>query len=241
MSQEAEPSIIDYARFYGLIRDHLKDNPLEQFSPPRDLFSDLEDNSNLFQIRADSVRVPDERLAFDEGAASVLSSAIALAKQPPSTENEDDEINVHRVRRMKHEIPLLRTDPEVDLLRFAPRIVPNLENEFLPLETVDEEADEGFDWPTWCSSLPEEYAKKLKAEKLKVTSDALVFLQEALNFQQEGGEQQILDHAELAYGKVCTASYSPTCAHIIVENQDTARVTASATHVSRGITFPTFF
>ena len=206
MSQEVEPSIIDYARFYGLIRDHLQDDPLKQFAPPHDFLSDLDDNSDLFQIRADCVKVADERLTFHEDAASLLASVLAFTQQPLSRNSEDDEVDVHRVRRMKHELPLLRSDPEVDLLRFAPRIVPDLENEFLPLETVDEEADEGFDWPTRCYSLPDEYARKLRAEKLEVTSDALAFLQSALNFRREDGEQRTVEEVELPYTKVRTAS-----------------------------------
>ena len=206
MSQEAEPSIIDYARFYGLTRDHLEDDPLDQFAPSYDYIAQLEDTSDLFQIRADSVKVPSERLVFDEDAASLLASVIAFTQQPLPQNSEYDKIDVHRVQRMKHELPLLRSDPETDLLHFAPRIVPDLENEFLPLETVDEEADEGLNWPKRCYTLPGEYAEKFKAEKLEVTSDAFAFLQSALNFHREDGAQETSEDVELPYTKVSAAS-----------------------------------
>ena len=206
MSQEVEPSLLEYARFHGLIRDHLEDHPLQHLECPRDFWSDLEDNQDLFQIRTDTVKVPDERLAVDEGTASLLSSVQALAQQPPSRHGEDDEFDVHRVQRLKLELPLLRSDPEFDLLRFAPKIVPDLEHEFLPLETVDQEADEGLDWPTRCHDLPDEYTKKLESEKLEVSSDAMVVLQAALTYHHEGGNHEFFEDIELPYTKVCTTS-----------------------------------
>lgn len=204
MSQEKEPSIIEYARFYGLIRDHLEDDPLQQLAALRDNSLDLEDDGDLFQSPADTAHASNERLTLDKGAASLLSSVLALAQQPPSRCDVDDEIDTHRVRRMKLEVPLLRSDPEVDLLRFAPPIVPDLEHEFLPLETVDEEADEGLAWPTRCYDLPDEYERRSKAEKLLVTSDALVFLHEALNFHTEGGPHENFEDVDLPYTKVST-------------------------------------
>lgn len=212
MSQEdVQPSTIEYARFHGLIRDHLEHHPLHGLAAPPDFSSQLDDTPDLFQIRQDCVEVPKERLTIDVDTASLLSSIATLAKEPPSRHG-DDEIDTHRVRRMKHELPLLRSDPEVDLLRFAPRIVPNLENEFLPLETVDEEADEGFGWPTRCYELPGEYTRKLKEEKLEVWSDVLVFLQETLRFHLEGGTHQVFEDVESSYTKVSSVdSRVETC------------------------------
>ena len=204
MSQEFEPSMLEYARFYGLTRNYLEDDPLQHLAAPHDIYPGLEDNDDLFQIRADAVKIPDERLTIDEDAASLLSSVLALAQQPPSRNGDDYEIDTRKVQRMKVEVPLLRTDPEVDLLHFAQKIVPDLANEFLPLETVDEEADEGLDWPSWCHNLPEELTRKLKAEKLDVTNDALVALQEALTIHD--GSDGIFEDVELPYTKVCAAS-----------------------------------
>ena len=232
MSQGNEPSIIDYARFHDLIRDHLQVNPLENLTAPHDIRSEFEDNENLFQIRADCVTVPDERLTADLDTASLLSSVFALAQNPPSRNDDTDGFDIHKFRRMKLEIPLLRTDPEIDVLRFVPpQIVPDLKNEFLPLETVDEEADEGFEFPTRYHNLPDEHTRKLKAEKLEVTRDALAFLHEALNSHHEGGKHEYLEGAELPYTRVCVIPEWLVRANTIRENQDTALVTTSATYV----------
>lgn len=206
MSQDVEPSMIEYARFYGLVQDHLEVKPLQGLAAPHDFLSQLDDTADLFQIRSDCVKVPEERWPVDAGTASLLSEIAALAKCAPPRFDGDDEFEVHRVRQMKRELPLLRTDPEVDLLRFAPKIVPNLEREFLPLETVDEEADEGFEWPSTCHDLPDEYYRNIKAERLVFPKEALVYLQETLRFHLEGGSHEVFDSVELPYTRVCTAN-----------------------------------
>ena len=204
MSQDNEPSILEYARFYGLTRDHLEDDPLQQLADFHADPLDLEDNPDLFSIREDTVKVPAERLTFDEGAATFLSSVLALAHQPPPQSDVDDEIDIHRFQRMKLEVPLLRSDPEVDLMRFKAPIIPDLEHEFLPLETVDEEADEGLTWPTWYDDLAREFERKIETEKLQVDKDALLFLQETLNYHVKGGLYEEFEDVELPYTKVHT-------------------------------------
>ena len=180
MSQEEEPSIIDYARFYGLISDHLEPHPL-QGTAARDTFHSLEldDDDGLFPPNLPAYGLPQERLTVDAGAAAVLSSIAALAEVPPA---RDDVIDTHHIRNLKLELPLLRSDHEVDMLNFGPQIVPDLEQEFLPLETVNEEADEGLTWPPTCYQLPGKFANQSASEKLHVSSNALAYLQETLNF-----------------------------------------------------------
>ena len=197
MSQEGEPSIIEYARFYGLSRDYLQNRPFQDHEAPQDILSGFDDNPDLFQIREDCAKVPEERLAIDAGAASLLASIASAGKEPPGWDDEDSLIDTHRVRRMKHELPLLRTDHELDVLHFAPRIVPDLGNEFLPLETVDVEADESFDFPKGFFDGPAEYARKLEAEKLEVSRDALVTLHKIINLHLHRGKGEDSEDDEL--------------------------------------------
>ena len=199
MSQEEEPSIIDYARFYGLISDHLEPHPL-QGTAARDIFHSLEldDDDGLLPPNLPAYGLPQERLTVDAGVAAVLSSIAALAEVPPA---RDDVIDTHRIRNLKLELPLLRSDHEVDMLNFGPQIVPDLEHEFLPLETVNEEADEGLTWPATCYQLPGKFANKSASEKLHVSSNALAYLQETLNFHLNDHDGFEYD---LAYKKVHT-------------------------------------
>ena len=202
MSNE-EPSVIAYARFYGLTQDHLALDPLQGLKTLPKAQLQLEDGPDLFQLREDCVELPRERLDVSPGALSLLSEVLALAKCSPSFDSLD-EIDTHRVRRLKLELPLLRTDPEVDLIRFAPQVVPDLEHEFLPLETIDEEADEGLTLPSSYERLPEEWNRRVQSERLEVNGDALFFLQDTLKWHHEGEDPATFKDVDYPYEKVAT-------------------------------------
>ena len=202
VSQHAEPPIIDYARFYGLAQDHLEPPPLQGLTLPENLGSFLQDPPELFHIDLTNVKVPEERLALDAGAASFLLSIAESAKHLPSHSDQDLGIDRHRVRRMKLELPLIRSDHEFDVLRFVSPIIPDLDNEFLPLETLDVEEDEGFEWPSRYYALPDEYAKKSRSENLEVSKDDCSYLQQTLNLHLEGIEHGAFEVDDLAYKRV---------------------------------------
>ena len=204
MSHHAEPPIIDYARFYGLVEDHLQLDPLQALASPENLGSPrsfLDDPPELFHIDLDNAKVPQERLEVDADAASFLSIVESL-KHSRSHSDEDLGIDRRRVRRMKHELPLLRSDHDIDVLRFAAPIVPDLENEFLPLETVDVEEDEGLEWPSSYYALPDEFDKKSRSETIEASKDDLLYLQETLKFNLEGVEHGAFEVDDLPYKRV---------------------------------------
>ena len=204
MSQEEDPSILDYARFYGLISDHLEPHPLRRIAAGDTSHSleldDDDDDDGLLPPNFPACGLPQERLTVDAGAAVMLSSVAALAKVPPGRDNEV--INTHRIKDLKLELPLLRSDHEVDMLNFGHQVLPDLEHEFLPLEAVNEEADEGLTWPSTCYQLPRKFANKSMSEKLCVSSNALAYLQETLNFHSDGHDG--FEYDDQAYRKVHT-------------------------------------
>ena len=204
MSQDAivEPRIIDYARFYGLVQDHLELDPLQGLTIPENLGSSLDDPPELFHIHLTDAKIPEERLTVDAGAASFLSSIAESMKHPPSYSDQELGIDRHRVRRMKHELPLLRSDHAIDVLRFTSPIVPDLQNDFLPLETLDVEADESLEWPSSSYTLPDELAKKSRSEKLEASKDDFLYLQQTLKLHLEGGEHGAFEVDDLIYKKV---------------------------------------
>ena len=202
MSQDVEPTIIEYARFHGLVRDHRESPPLERLALSENLESSLDDPPELFHIDLAKVQLPQERWAVDAGAASLLSSIVESAQQPPLYSDEELGIDRHRVRRMKQELPLLRSDHELDVLRFRSPIVPDLENEFLPLETVDVEEDEGVEWPSSYYALPDELTKKISSEKIGASQDGCLYLQQTLKYDFEGLEHGTFEYDDLPYKKV---------------------------------------
>ena len=203
MSQNVEPTIIEYARFHGLVRDHRASPPLERLALSEDLGSSLDDPPELFHIDLAKAQLPQERWVVDAGAASLLSSIVVeSAQDPPLYSDEELGIDRHRVRRMKKELPLLRSDHELDVLRFRSPIVPDLEKEFLPLETVDVEEDEGLEWPSSYYALPDEFTKKFSSEKIEASQDGCLYLQQTLKYDFEGLEHGTFEYNDSPYKKV---------------------------------------
>ena len=202
MSHVVEPAVIDYARFYGLVQNHLELDPLQEFTVAEDLTSFLDDPPELFRICPIDFKLPKERLTVDADTASCLLSITESAKQSPIHSDEDLGIHRHRVRRMKHELPLLRSEHEIDVADFASPIVPHLENEFLPFETVDVEEDEGLEWPSSYYALPGEFDKKSRSEKIAASKDDLVCLQQTLKSPLEGVEPGAFEVDDLSYKRV---------------------------------------
>ena len=202
MSQHVEPPIIDYARFYGLVDDHLKPDPLQGLTLPENLGSLLDDPPELFQIHLASPKVPAERLTVDAGAASFLAFIAESEKYVASHSDQDLGIHRHRVRRMKQELPLLRSDHDIDVLRFATPIVPHLEDEFLPLETLDVEEDEALEWPSSYHALSDEYTKKSRSEKIEASKEDYLYLQQTLNYRFETREHGEFDVDDIPYKRV---------------------------------------
>ena len=186
MSQDSEPSVVEYARHYGLAQDHRACNPLQSimslgeslhlFSdegpPPCDLESPSEPKT------LDGV-LPTERMYVDADTAKLL----ACITQPAQTAkyfDEEIDIPTMRCKKLRHELPLLPSDHGSDLNDHFQRFEPDLQNEFLPFESLNEDADEGLTWPSTYLNLPDEVWKKMTAEKLEIPADALRYLSEIM-------------------------------------------------------------
>ena len=199
--QHLEPSVLDYARFYGLTYDHRQlSPPLQGLTPPENWESLLDDPPELFHIRLTDFKVPKERLTLDKGAAALLSSITESAKRPPTPSDEDLGFDRQGVgRRLKQELPLLRSDHEIDVLRFKSPIVPDVGNEFLPFETIDSEEDEGLEWPSTFRALPDKFFDEVKSEKIGASKDDFLYLQEMVDCHLEGTGFEVDD---LSYKRV---------------------------------------
>ncbi|KAL9595722.1 MAG: hypothetical protein Q9219_006260 [cf. Caloplaca sp. 3 TL-2023] len=188
MSEAEEPTLVEYARYYGLSTNHLEIDPLGVLPPPDESSPiDLDDESIWKQIRDMAASPQPERLTAVKEASALL--AVTNAKLYENCEFEFQDLpQRHRIRDLKHELPLLRTDHEMDMLEFPRRIEPNLEDEFFPVEMVDDEQDEGFGWPSWCHQLPETFFKKVENEKLEIGKDVFAYMKEILDIRIQGDE-----------------------------------------------------
>ena len=206
MSQGTEPSLSEYARFYGLSIGHLDYNPLLGLSKESVLHSHLEDPDGGFKIDESLDISLAERLQVGVDEAILLASVTA---SPPKAFvfDQDSEIDTHRVRNLKAEIPLLATDHEIDMQQFASPVVPDLVHEHLPLESVEDEADEGLAWPSRFYRLPEEYMIKAEKEQLEISEEVLRSMHETLHSKSKGEDHPSFEIENPTYKRVCIAYY----------------------------------
>ncbi|KAL8821598.1 MAG: hypothetical protein Q9223_000387 [Gallowayella weberi] len=185
MSRETkplEPSVLEYARYYGLSRNHLEIDPLALVPQPEEALLQPQDESEPLSqpLNAGLTTPPPERLTAVKEASTLL--AVTDSIQYHGCELEDvDLIPIHRTRNLKIELPLLRSDHEADMLDFVHYIEPNLANEFIPFEKVDDEQDEGLGWPSYCHDWPEMFFQKAQSEKMNVAKDVVLYLNATLD------------------------------------------------------------
>lgn len=196
-----EPSLSEYARFYGLTTDHLDRDPLAGLAVIHDLPEQLEDDPELFKIDDAKDIDLNEKLFFGKQEALVLGSIMATVPQDWDL-HENSWLNPHRVRQMKIEIPMLKTDHESDMQAFPCLMMPDLANEHLPLESLDNEADEGLMWPSSCQKLPDQYMRAAETERLDVSIDELNYLQASLSLDPASEPPLSFEVNGLEYARV---------------------------------------
>ena len=191
MSNDAEPSVLDYARYYGLSKNHLEADPLQPglLPPPDEPESPLQLDTETpwLQLNPNITTPPPERLT----AVKETSTLLAIVDPKQYGDSLFDTVNLiptYRVRHAKIELPLLHSDHEMDMLDFLHRSEPNLAQEFIPFEKVDDEQDEGLTWPSYCYTWPEWYFEKAQNEKLEVARDVLAYMNAALDARPKIGE-----------------------------------------------------
>ena len=202
MSQEQEPSVLEYARFYGLTTDYRDVKPLGP-SIQDDCPLVLDEDPTLFHITAGIATPIPERLTISREAAKFLS-CVGSKQHRPSMVDDGLIEKTHRIRDMKMEIPLLYTDHVLDMRQFGGLLTPNLVNEHLPLEYLDDELDEGLEWPSKYQELHLNAAKKSETEKLSVSKDILIYMKDVLSQHETGGQLSTVDSGDFIYKRVCS-------------------------------------
>ncbi|KAL9088450.1 MAG: hypothetical protein Q9165_006174 [Trypethelium subeluteriae] len=176
-----EFNIVEYARFYGLCQDFTKLNALETTKLPV-LSGDCYLDEVFDPIHGESVQRLDkaglhERLNISQEAAAQLRW-MGLLKAEKSLNHDLQQFEPRRVVRLKVEVPLLKTDHDLDMRTFRALQFDEQQNKhnFL-FEELIEEADQGPTWPSTCNDLPAQYDAQLKAEKISIRRDVLLYLQ----------------------------------------------------------------
>ncbi|KAI9653250.1 MAG: hypothetical protein M1829_001322 [Trizodia sp. TS-e1964] len=171
-----EPSLIDYARFYGLAKDHLTSAALHNDEIPQlldidqALFDTCHSVSQLLSIP--------ERLSFPY--TKTITELLNFGRVPPpelSTTELDALVGIRRGRGLKVDLPLLRTDNELDMVAFlrhrsAEQIIPRaqlaMKSALVDLANVDSPG-----WPPSCSKFARHLSSLSRSEKLEFSREVL--------------------------------------------------------------------
>jgi hypothetical protein len=164
----------EYARYHGLCQDYFSFKPGNSLSN-LPLVELAEDDLDLTEKNA---RIStSEKLTIDEATVAILKSAIyhvadgAVSIQEPT--------NRHTLDRL--ELPLLKSDHEMDMNHFIKQSRPDLSSLVLPFEPVDHESNEGFDWHPSMLELPKDEENKIWKERLQVPKETLIYMKEILD------------------------------------------------------------
>jgi hypothetical protein len=143
-----------------------------------------------------------ERFAVSKDAALLLKAVHELQKPP-----QDEPLIKEQHRWMldlKQEVPVLATDSELDLLNFGRVFTPDLRNLNIPLELIDQEGDEGLEWPTKYLPYPAQISQEINAEKLAVSREVLLYLQNAVTDSCTSQDLQNTEEGASRFQTVCT-------------------------------------
>jgi hypothetical protein len=194
VEEEEEPTVLDYAREQGICIDYTTDLPrLVQLSLKDAIDQDLRDlfEDELTNAATAAAELTNQRLTVTKDVALLLKSVLTLRE--PLTDDVFVTDGRQCILDMKQELPVLRTDAELDMLHFGTRVEPDFRDlgARLPSEDLDEENDEGFEWPAKYFAYPAQCDAKIKSEKLGVTRDVLTLLQSVVkdDFTPEDDEK----------------------------------------------------
>lgn len=196
--------LLDYARSHGLASTQAlhEDVDATAFLPS------MQEVETKLADPEDAVRVSDfddfnqkEKLAIDGPARALVQSMFSM--QDGESHFFVNEFDPRRTAKLRLGEPMLRTDNETDVKNF--RKSGERANRLritCKLVEVDDENDEGLQWPSECLELPNHYTKVTRAEKLEIPIEALEFLKNTSFVVDEISDHEALVKDEINYRKV---------------------------------------
>lgn len=198
-SEGLELTVVQYARLHGLSVNHLAEPPpssqikeLQEHIP-----KSLTDDTALPQIDLPPHVNTQETLALDKRGAELLRAANNGLTTP---EEREDIIllllDKRQTKKLRLEMPLLRTDHDSDIRSFAAWDNSHLKDGCLPWEPLDDEMDVGLEWPKRLKDLPAKVMEELGSEKTEIQKDILIYLQATIKVCLTAeDERQVWDSA----------------------------------------------
>ncbi|KAI4709662.1 hypothetical protein J4E89_005678 [Alternaria sp. Ai002NY15] len=206
----SEPSVLEWARAQGVCVNYetelLHIRHLQ--SPSDDEFDRHLHEPSDATIDTVVSGLVKEKLTVNKDTALLLKAAHALQDELAS----DLTATNSRTRRrdLHQELPMLRSDHELDLLNFGDTVMPDFKNLHIPSEITVEENDEGFGWPTRYLDYPAQCDARVKTEKLAISREVLVYLQDTVRDAYVPEDGQRLEAESLIRKQVCHTADSVT-------------------------------
>lgn len=178
--EEEDFHVIDYARSHGICIDYTTEQlHIGEIHVPssNDIQHDFEDPSDTAITNAISKLIK-EPLTLNKEAALLLKTVDSLQQAPAGDLPMED--RRRWILGLKQELPILRTDHELDLLGFGSVALPHFRDLKIPSEVTQKEDDEGLEWPPKYLTYPLQCDKRVNSEKLAVSKEALLYLQDAI-------------------------------------------------------------
>jgi len=224
---DEELSPLEYTRRHGLCKPYNSERPaLDGLHAPSDdtFYQDLWDPSHT-RITNDLSGLMKERLSVTKDTAVLLRAIQDLREAPSDPVTLDGR---RWILSLKQELPVLRTDHELDVLTFGSTAVPDLNNLAIPSEVVDEENDEGLEWPAKYFTYPAKCSDRIKAEKIAVSRDVLLYLSDATQDAYSAEDAKNIIVESLQYKPVSEGTHQNDCVLRYAESGATSADTTSA-------------
>jgi hypothetical protein len=186
------PSVVRYARHYGICYDYRKESPFCKLQDV-DLVDDGTTLPELPDFIPPTVEPPtDSKLRLSQQASKLLISATT---PPPPPNWSTLLLDNQKPQPKKLELPLLSTDHEKDVRKFLPKHGLETEDINFPLETLNEENDEGLSWPPSVRKLCAQWDRDIAHEKLQISRESLHLLECAMRdtWDEEDHKRFVMD------------------------------------------------
>ena len=174
------PSVLLYARSHGLCSAYDREPvPALDLAPPLSRAREpcCPDTSDV-EVNAAAAALLREKMRVNAEAAKLLRCVVQGRGERGEGAGEVDAWE--RVRALRIEVPVLRTDVEMDLVRFRERegVKGRVELLGISSEKVDGLMGEELEWPAGHAGFAALWDERVSGEKLRVSAEAMRWLQE---------------------------------------------------------------
>ena len=180
MACSFEPNLLEYARSFGLASDHLAVDPLDPsyILQSRADFNVLcEHDEDLLHINCSRKFRFFEKLSAGLDAARLLSSVQRLSQHEDDNDDNEPLPRDNRAGASRLEVPVLKTDNELDVLQFTGRASQDIFNITAWHTDSEDWQDDATTWPPSAFNLARQLDAESSEEKLVVPKDVLYFIQ----------------------------------------------------------------